>query len=65
MTHSRIVYPDHPHHVFARGNNKRSLFSSVSDYQMFLFYALRAKKEVPLGDHPKPATQDHLKTGHF
>ena len=34
----RIVLPTIPHHVVLRGNNRRLLFSTAGDYQMFLFF---------------------------
>lgn len=35
---ARVVLPDRPHHVVLRGNNRRRLFSFVSDYLALLSY---------------------------
>ena len=42
MRKPRIVIPDHPHHIAIRGNNRRRLFSYVSDYQRMLWDIGRA-----------------------
>jgi len=47
MAPHRNVVPSLPHHVYARGNNQRSLFSYPYERAQFLYYLGRAKLKWP------------------
>jgi putative transposase len=38
MRKPRLLYPDLPHHLILRGNNRRNLFSYPNDYYAFIRY---------------------------
>ena len=42
---SRVVLPNHPHHVVQRGHNRQDIFTQQSDYEYFLA-TLREWKEA-------------------
>lgn len=43
---SRIVIPDHPHHIIHRGHNRQPVFISDEDYRYYLDNLLEWKNEL-------------------
>src|SRR5947207_1436289 len=56
----RLVLPRVPHHVVLRGNNRRVLFSSKRDYEMFLFFLWRALERGGCGLHAATLMSNHV-----
>lgn len=43
---SRIIVPDHPHHIVQRGHNRQAVFASDGDYQYYLENLQQWKEEL-------------------
>jgi putative transposase len=54
------VIPRTPHHIVLRGNNRRVLFSSKRDHEMFLFFVWRALERGGCGLHAATLMSNHV-----
>jgi putative transposase len=60
MRKNRLVHPGLPHHVYARGNNRRCLFSYPRDYLRFIWYLHRALIETGCRLHALALMVNHV-----
>ena len=58
--HPRIVVPHVVHHVYLRGNNRRRLFSSVSDRLRFIGYLMDAIEHTGCAVHQLTLMSNHV-----
>jgi putative transposase len=60
MRQTRVVIPDLPHHLYARGNNRRRLFSYPKDYLRFLALLDEARKKTGCLIHALTLMTNHI-----
>ncbi|HEY4659299.1 MAG TPA: transposase [Gemmatimonadaceae bacterium] len=56
----RLVAPGMPHHVICRGNNRRRIFSSSSDFELFLWLLARASQRFDCQVHALALMTNHV-----
>ena len=57
---ARQVHPDLPHHVILRGNNRRRLFSSATDYSKFIAFLGEAIDRNTVALHGLTLMSNHV-----